>query len=1130
MKVEGGPEAAFEIRRLRPPLSLTSPHVCFDRRNTPYHEPKYGNGLDALDELIAYRLYCLRSCDYRLTMPFLGNTMETRNQAFQKLKPVCVGLSQATLALQGPRGDIPETTSRLENLQDAVATVAKSDQLDEKLADYVFFPLSQVLKLSQRVSIRCLELTLSVLAMLIGRGWRHHIQPQLAAQMLILCTLLASDKPTGLASAGTTVEIRTNALHCLQALFEVLGASKAGKELIQGESNVPQLGQTLSTVLDALLDVDDLATQTAAVDALDALVRNLDDREIMARFLPGTVSKLTKVLTPKTKQRRGHYVLVSCLRVVSELISSILSNDVANTYANGELKLGASGAGFKAAVIDADWLEAAATQMKPALVSIFRLSESERDDVRTALGQLCMMLLERCYQSLAGCAPIALDTLITLCTKPQSQALMSELEVMISAEMSKAAILQESLHDQLQSLARVMQSSNEDMKTEMLRRIQVSYDLLRRSNVPTQLAQRELLHALRDSMIITIQPVKPRDQPIHTIEPIQSLDLSVRSSDMTKLEFAPMIAKHRGQQEVVSSIETLIQSIACSATSTSSLTEIARSLRVSQGDTQVVNFWLLHVSTKAAMEQGNNIADLLTTGDGRNAVAQDALEDLYAFSLSVLNESSETPPDPRIQALALRSLALRAEVAGKDFRYELIDALYPVLHTLATPDPQLQQDSITTLNVFTQACAYRSTQDLIVSNVDYLTNAVALKLNAFDVSPQAPQVLLMMVRLAGPSLLPYLEDTIESIFAALEDFHGYPLLVELLFRVLSVVAEEGAKSPQLTITNEPVSEVMIHARERQKPIGIALLTELLREKVKDDAAQAKVLEQDREQHALPQKPWKPYDWDHETQDVEDEESTDSAGQVDEAPPPPVPKAYNLLRKITDLTQHFLPSASPSLRTSLLALIHTTSPALAKHENSFLPLINTLWPEVTARLDDSEANVQAAALHIIADLCENAKDFMRSRIVDLWPILVAVHQRVSKDIVAASTPSRPANESRHKSKPSKALVKDTKGFKQAVMRMQAAPADYSNTSLRLLWDALVRAIAVAVGCVALPPEKIDEALEMLAPVLGQRDVRQAFEEENADAVWLMNMRSGVGADMTRPVVPVAKSWQWAAVPG
>ncbi len=49
----------------------------------------------------------------------------------------------------------------------------------------------------------------------------------------------------------------------------------------------------------------------------------------------------------------------------------------------------------------------------------------------------------------------------------------------------------------------------------------------------------------------------------------------------------------------------------------------------------------------------------------------------------------------------------------------------------------------------------------------------------------------MMINLAGPSLLPFLDDLIESIFVVLESFHGYKKLVELLFTALKAVVDQG---------------------------------------------------------------------------------------------------------------------------------------------------------------------------------------------------------------------------------------------------------------------------------------------------------------------------------------------------
>jgi hypothetical protein len=1040
--------------------------------------------------------------------------MDRRQQIFRKLKPICVGLTQTTLALSGPRGSIAELTKGLEQLDGIVSSFSPHDYiLDDKLADYIFFPLSQVLKLSQKVSIRCLELTLSMLAVLIAQGWRQRVQPQLANQILILCTLLASDKPSGLASSETTVELRTYALRCLRNTFEALSASTDGRKLWQGESNMPQLGQTISTILDALVEGANLDIQRAATSAMRLLVSSIDEQDVLARFLPGIVSKLTKVLTPQTSQRRNHEVLVDCLGVLTTLLTLAVSDDVA---AKHQCVDGPQG-GMTTSVTDAKWFEQAATQLKPALAVVCRLRTHERGDVKSATGDLCFRLLSKCRKSLANCTDLVLETLVVLVSSQGG----SELEALIHMDQSLIVSLQELMHEWLQSLPRVMQSADDQAKIQMIHRIRAAYETLQHCNVDTTMVNRTIGIALRDSVVITLQEsTKVLDQT-PAVETLQSLHVELLDKTVDRNEFGSALVQNRGQQDVMKSMESLVEMIGCATQSSNFASDLARDLRNSQDEAKLANFWLLYVAAKAALQGANDLDSLLNiqSDDG----PEELVEEMYSMSLQILNEPSAGQSDYRLRSLALRALALRAEHAGQDFQHELIDALYPVLHTLATPDSQLQQDSIVCLNKITKACAYDSTQQLIVDNVDYLTNAVALKLNAFDVSPQAPQVLLMMVQLAGPSLLPYLEDTVESIFAALEDFHGYPLLVELLFKVLAVMAEEGVKAPQLALTGTQTSVTNMRDAETLLSTDVAGLIDLIKARNDDADRPSPRRESDEVHEGFPQQPWATADQDNDLNDKEDneeqaQESEQDPQAADEVTPPPAAKTYNLLLKITTLTQHFLPSASPSLRISLLGLIRTAVPAMAQHETSFLPLINTLWPEVTARLEDSEINVQVTALEIIGIFCEYAKDFMRSRMLQLWPLLHQLHRRLARDRVTSATPSRSRNEQH------RGVIANEKG--EAIV---VASSDYSNTLTRMLWDAVITTVTIAVQHVPLPPEKFDEALDLLESSLDNETVRSALVAQNADAVWLVDIRAGRLGSLEPQPLTNAYSGRWAAIP-
>lgn len=1063
-----------------------------------------------------------------MVLPPSGLAMESKNAIFQKLKPPCVALSQAALALNGSRGDIKAVSDQLETLKFILGFVtSKTNALDAKLAEYVFFPISQVLKASQKVSIRILELCLQCVAILIDQGWRKKMPPQLVAQMLILCSLLAEKKPKGLAFAESTDELQASAFWCLYHLFSIIETSSETAKLLTSESSFPQLGQTISVILDGIEGGGSVEVQIVATNALEALMSNVMDREIQAGFLPGIVSTLTRVLTPQTKSRRNQRVLIGCLGILEALLRDTMSDSQpSQSVSRVESSTNQNVQHDAKSIINETWQEQAASQLQPALTNIMKLRSHSRDDVQDTLGRLCLMLLQSCHKTLANCSILALETLIKISAARPDQATNTELEMLIVTDSTISALLETILYDWLQSLTTIMQSSDEKVKTLKMQQITMAYELLLKAGIDTSTVDRMLATTLRDSVVVTLNVPGMKQQNTPLTERILSLDLGVLNYGAGSMEFGSPLIRLKGQEGAMRSIEQFANLISSSTSSFSFAADIARYLRQSYGEAQIANFWLLLTATQTALQQKHNVDDLLNFESKSDSACNEHLEELYSFSLSILTEFSDQEADPRLKELALRTLALRAQTAGRDFRYELVDALYPVLHTLATPDENLQRDSITALNIFASACGYSSVSDLVVENVDYLTNAVALKLNAFDVSPQAPQVLLMMVRLAGSSLLPYLEDTVESIFAALEDFHGYPLLVELLFKVLGVIAQEGVQAPQLAITIGEAAEINSMLLETWQPTHMAELATLLQEHAQQEPEWNQTDDKECESH--PERPWKDVE---EVQDGETEIGTDveQDQQLDDSePPPPAPKTYNLLFKITELTQHFLPSASPSLRGSLLSLIRTTVPAIALHENSFLPLINTLWPEVVSRLDDDEPFILSTALEVIRLFCEHASDFMRTRITQLWPRLEEIHNATRREIAQSNL--HPASASATSILPSSSLLQSGRLMKQALPRTQVSTGHYGDTSAQILWSSLVGCLVAILRFVQIAPEVVDQALAMLEPVLGQDEVQLAFVAENSDALWLAQIRSGAVAKPDMPTMADNFHWRFSEVSG
>jgi hypothetical protein len=482
--------------------------------------------------------------------------------------------------------------------------------------------------------------------------------------------------------------------------------------------------------------------------------------------------------------------------------------------------------------------------------------------------------------------------------------------------------------------------------------------------------------------------------------------------------------------------------------------------------------------------------------------------------------SLDEQQDYRLQALALETVALQAQQQKSEFRNELIDLLYPILHLIGSRDAILRRHAMTTLNILSSSLGYTSAAELIVGNIDYLVNAIGLRLNTFDVAPQAPRVLVMMVRLAGPRLIPYLDDVVESMFVVLENFHGYEGLVEDLFEALRVVVEVGVQAEALAImdTDQRENQKVMAVKSTDVDDVVETLRGIKRKR-------EKTLEEEIEDVKMtaPRKPWKGLHQESDTSATGEEEhdleaaqagaDSDRIGKPDledetETSKLPAPKTYDILQRISKLTQHYLPSSSAPLRTSLLSLLATVIPSLSKHENSFLPLINELWPVLVARLEDSEAYVVAGACDVIGLVCKESGNFMRSRIEEVWPVLMRVWR---------TRTGSAAKRGRFDSTSAKAIVKagGVEGLTSEVAMLTTTSRKvgegeshyYVQAPMRIIFDALISLLSCIVGYVDISDELFDEALDTLLPAMEWRDdVREILEKRNPDAVWLALLRS------------------------
>jgi hypothetical protein len=309
------------------------------------------------------------------------------------------------------------------------------------------------------------------------------------------------------------------------------------------------------------------------------------------------------------------------------------------------------------------------------------------------------------------------------------------------------------------------------------------------------------------------------------------------------------------------------------------------------------------------------------------------------------------------------------------------------------------------------------------------------------------------------------------------------------------MAEEGVKAPQLALTTNGEEK---HGNHRRKTITMNHVVETLKTLDSDSRRRDKE-EKDASKEPFPQKPWKEekVQENGEQGDPTEEDEHPPAPQTED-PPPPAPRTFTILLKISELTQHYLTNTSPTLRNSLLFLLRTTIPALAKHQNSFLPFINTLWPALLPRLQDPEAYIVSNTLDVVALVCEHAGNFMRTRIEDAWDLLRKVYKRTKQQdnhSKGGSSRTTSLSISAVQTSMTKLSVKSPTNIDLS------QPELYVDAPSQMIWNSLVNLLCAIAKHVTVREERFEEILDTLDPVLGKSEVRAALEYSNADAVWL-----------------------------
>jgi hypothetical protein len=927
------------------------------------------------------------------------------------------------------------------------------------------------------VATKCLQV-------LLAYGWRNLIDIELAQQLLILLTLFAGGGPS---SITISEELKREAFHTLALLYDDLRRTPKGSASLTEVSVMPALGQCLTTILDGITDGASSDIQIEALGASRSAWMCIKDQQALATFLPGTVSALTKCLMPSIKAPRSSKVLIRGLETLQTVLTTTIGDiKITNLKDNSTDDI----IGPKATTtLTKSWLKVTSTQLKLALANIVKLRSHTNQDVRDELGRTCLILLDECHFSLEDSAALLVETSMIVATSPEENA-----ELPRQTSLRDLAIIHPQINELIKttvynwatSLPRIMQSNDEMAKVSSLQHLSKAQTFMGDLSVGPGVLENALIECLRNSVVNVLEASSLK--VVTHVSPIKDdidSNLALTNQDDLLEDFRPVVMSHESQRNSRDQFNILIANTGSSESQLRMASGMLEQIYNSTGSGALSSFWLSFRLLQSAASKSKDLNDFFTTSITSSDEEDIVIEELYNYAVSILADLESGDKDWRLVAVCLEVIAYYSQRLEEAFRPNLVDTLYCVVELLGSSNSTLRQHAIATLNIISKSSGYENTSSLIVENVDYLVNAISLKLNTFNISPQTPRVLIMMVRLSGPSLLPYLDDVVGSIFAALDNFHGYPQLVDSLFSVLGEVVQESTKSGQLQLT---FGTEISHKKQKSSPLRINDVVQLLGS-MKDKSS----ARDDSKHEDFPREPWKSaktlLDEAEVSKGEEEPEERLETNEIIKAPPT---KVYTMVESIARLSQHYLTSPSPYLRLRLLNLLSTATSALRNNEDSFLPLVNDIWPVIIKRLYDSEPYVVIGAANTVAKTCEAAGDFMATRIQAEWQELMK-------------------------------LIRQWKSKAETERRGRHSRGVHSLNWQ--VWESMIGLMVAVLEYVRIDDSMFDDTCVILAGSLEREDVRRALEVVNADAVWLMDLAQG--RVPARPT-PVLEGYKFASI--
>ncbi|KAH3673037.1 hypothetical protein WICPIJ_009923 [Wickerhamomyces pijperi] len=941
-------------------------------------------------------------------------SIDNDKRIFAIIRPSCVTLSQIALA---PQEQINTQSLELINalkdvFQNLDSSINPHDIISSNLTDYIFVPLSYLLKLPD-LSDTSITYILKIITILIRNSWSANLPYALARQLFPLITYLTGGSPNPKDDTeikGKSDELKLSGATALQQFFNSLVNQKNKKEydFFSNVENLPALGHVVTVLLNFTEKSPScVELQAQSLSTLSTLYFDLiNDGEVLSYILPGNVSTLTKVLA--SRGQRTHYtVLVQTIDLLGKLLLLVYNDeDLGITYQDIQTiqealqedqefdHIQLKDASFQKVHRTRSWLRGTSTQVKMALGNLVVLQDHAKWEVKESLLKFCESVLGECLYSLGTSIPVMVKLMANLSNSlPVSGTFIKTCKNKDYLQ----EILSSELNNFVDGFSATIQSPNQDKINMNINSIQFLCELGNTNEVVISKLVETTIIELNDML------VKKSKQSANLISESDTItDLMVVMKDMNHLSLNP---------KALSTYDNVLD-----ASVQLKLARMFQSLGEQIDPSNIINSILIDDIDKTLNERGislwivNNLMQGYTTklqpdllfdefldfqedSNGTQALAHETPEFTFVildYCKSLIEEISgleASKSTEQVSCIALDTIGVVANLMKTEFEMELVDYLYPVIDSLASHSEVIRNHALNSALIISDNLYGGSLNQLVVQNTDYLIDAISVRLSN-ALTSRSTAILAVCTKLVGYQVVQNFKDVIEITFSLLDYYHGYEDLCLDFFVLFEIIIDEVKREYLSDASKLKIED--FNSQSSFNPWGMKNIDQLINLLDKSQRDIDIVLEKPGYEETINRVQELDSD-DEEEEEVltaeqnqaDQEDSKELEDEITKWVSPIPQETYKLLQQMAAYGERLLTHPSVKLELQILRTMKKVIVLFATQPRNLLPIVANLWPIITNLIVNEDPKIVMAACDVLILIIEHSGSFISQRFVQFW---------------------------------------------------------------------------------------------------------------------------------------------------